>query len=79
LPEAFQSDWHKLKGHEFPYNATVSAESGETRISTALAAGPLENAKILYGVRVIAEGTQAQDVMARKLDLVQHAVKVLEQ
>jgi serine protease Do len=79
-PENLQSDWNKAKAHEFPYNATISNESGETRISTSMvAAGAGDAAKIRYGLRVIAEGTQPQEAMSRKLDLLQHAFKVLEQ
>jgi len=79
-PENLQTDWNKVKGHEFPYNGTIANESGETRISTtAAAAGSGDAAKIRYGLRVVSEGAQSQEVMARKLELLERAVKVLEQ
>ena len=38
LPDGFQSDWHELTAREFPYNATISNENGETQISTTASA-----------------------------------------
>ena len=79
-PENLQSDWNKAKTHEYPYNATIWNESGETRISTSVVApGAGDAAKIRYGLRITAEGAQPQEAMSGKLDLLQHAFKVLEQ
>jgi serine protease Do len=80
LPDAFQDDWHKLQSREFPYNATVSSEEGETRISTtAIPPGPAEGGKIRYVLRVVGEGTQPQEAMKKKLDMLKRAFKQLEQ
>lgn len=76
LPEGFQSGWHKLTAHEFPYNGMISNENGETRISTAAAA--VDGAKVVYGLTVVAEGTQPQELMKSKLDMLQHSFKPLE-
>jgi hypothetical protein len=71
--------WRKFRTHEFPYNARVFNENGETQISASMAAaGAGDGAKILYGVRVTAEATQPQEMMAQKLNLLEHALKVLE-
>jgi serine protease Do len=78
LPDGFQSDWHKLTAREFPYNATISNENGETLISTTASAAAVDGAKVLYGLRVVAEGAQAQEPMKSKLDMLQHSFKQLE-
>lgn len=78
LPEGFQSDWHKLTAHEFPYNATISNENGETHISTTASAAAADGAKVLYGLTVVAEGAQPQEPMKSKMDVLQHSFKQLE-
>ena len=64
LPDGFQDDWHKMQSREFPYNAAVSSEEGETRIATTAIAP--EDGKIRYVLRVAGEGTQPQEAMKRK-------------
>jgi hypothetical protein len=76
MPEGFRSDWHKLNAREYPYNAAISNENGETRIASVAEAG--DGAKIHYALRVVAEGTQPQEAMRQKLDLLQHSFKQLE-
>ena len=79
LPDGFQSEWHKLTAREFPYNATISNENGETFISTTASAEAADAANVIYGLRVVAEGAQAQEPMKSKLDMLQHSFKQLEQ
>ena len=74
LPEGFQSSWRKMTDHEFPFNATISSQNGETRISTTAVHG----AQVIYGLTVVEEGTQPQDPMKERLDLLQHAFKPME-
>jgi serine protease Do len=78
LPDSFQNDWHKLTAREFPYNAAISSENGETQISTTASAASVDEAKVLYGLRVVAEGTQLQEPMKSKLDILQHSFTQLE-
>lgn len=79
LPEGFQSDWHKLVNHDFPYNGAITTESGETRAATAVGGvGGGNAAKVWYALRVGFEGSQPQDLMTQKLDLLQRSFKVLE-
>ena len=78
LPEGFQRDWQKLTSHEFPYNATISNENGETRISTTAPVAAPGGAKVIYGLTAVAEGVQAQEPMKKKLDLLQRSFKQLE-
>lgn len=80
LPDQFQSEWNKLEAHEFPYNATVFSAYRETRIETGVqAAGSGAEAAVRYVLSVTGEGEQPQDVMDRKLDLLQRSFEVLEQ
>ena len=76
LPEGLRNDWHKLNAHEFPYNAAISNDNGETRIATVAGAG--DGTKVHYALRVVAEGTQPQEAMKQKLDLLQHSFNQLE-
>jgi len=78
LPEGFQSDWHKMTAREFPFSGTISNESGATRISTTASAPAADGVKVLYGLTVVAEGTQPQEPMKSKLDVLQHSFKQLE-
>jgi serine protease Do len=78
LPDGFQSDWHKLTAREFPYNATISNENGETFISTTASAKQADGANVMYGLKVVAEGAQPQELMKSKLDRLQHSFKQLE-
>lgn len=78
LPDGFQSDWHELTAREFPYNATISNENGATQISTTASAATADGAKVLYALRVAAEGAQPQEPMKSKLDMLQHSFKQLE-
>jgi serine protease Do len=78
LPEGFQTDWRKLKAHEFPYDATISNQSGATLISVTAPMALTDETKILYALKVGAEGAQSQDVIGRKLDMLQHSFKQLE-
>ena len=79
LPDGFQDDWRRVQHRDFPYNATVSSEDGLTRIlTTSTAPGEAGIAKINYALRVELEGTQAQDAMKKRLDLLQHSFRQLE-
>ena len=79
LPAGFQTNWHKLKDHLYPYDATVSTQNGTTLIGTAAPRAMTDGAKIVYGLRVVADGTQPQQAMQRKLVLLQKSFKQLEQ
>lgn len=79
LPDGFQDRWRKMRNRDFPFNATVASENSETRIATTtLPPGGPSGVKVVYGLRVVAEGTQPQDAMKQKLDLLQRSVKQLE-
>jgi hypothetical protein len=78
LPEGFQTDWRKLKAHEFPYNATISNQSGATRISVTAPMAVTDATKTLYALQVAAEGAQSQEAIGHKLDKLQHSFKQLE-
>jgi serine protease Do len=78
LPEGFQTEWRKRTAGEFPYNATISSQNGETRISTTASADSAAEAKVLYSLAVVTEGAQAQQGMKAKLDILRHSFKQLE-
>jgi hypothetical protein len=79
LPDEFQDDWRRVQSRDFPYNATVSSEDGLTRIlTTSTSPGAVGGTKINYALRVELEGTQPQDAMKKKLDVLQRSFKQLE-
>jgi serine protease Do len=78
LPDGFQSNWTKLKTQSFPYNGRIESENGETRVSAAVEPpGSGAGARVRYGLEVTREGVQTQEVMSRKLELLQHSFKAL--
>jgi serine protease Do len=80
LPSDFQTNWTKLKSRAFPYNGLIESDNGQTHINSALElpkSGP--DASVRYALEVTEEGVQSQEVMTRKLQLLEHSVKVLEQ
>ena len=77
LPEGFQDNWTKLKAGSFPFNGMVESEEGQTRVSAA-AQGSRPDATVRYGLEVSMEGVQSQAAMTRKLELLQHSFKMLE-
>jgi len=78
LPDGFQNEWHKLIAREAPRNATISYENGETWISTRAGSATADEAKVAYGLTVSAEGSQPQEPMKARLDLLQQAFKQIE-
>ncbi len=78
LPQGFQDNWTKLKTGSFPFNGMVESEEGQTRVSAA-AQGSRPDATIRYGLEVSMEGVQPQAAMTRKLELLQHSFKMLEE
>lgn len=77
LPEGFQDNWTKLKAGSFPFNGKVRNEEGQTRV-TAAAQGSRQDATVRYALEVSMEGVQPQETMTRKLELLQHSFKMLE-
>ena len=79
LPDGFQDDWRRVQSRDFPYNATASSEDGLTRIlTTSTSPGAVGGAKINYALRVELEGTQPQEAMKKKLDVLQRSFKQFE-
>ena len=74
LPDAFQSNWTKLKTRSFPFNGKIESENGQTRISVAVPPpGSGADAKVRYSLEVTREGVQTQEAMARRLELLEHS------
>jgi serine protease Do len=80
LPEAFQTSWTKLRTGSFPYNGLIESENGQTHASVGVTPpGSGEGTGVRYALEVTEEGVQSQEAMTRKLQLLEHSVKVLEQ
>ena len=81
LPDSFQSDWTKLVGGEFPYDATAfSFGNGRTRINVAAGTGAPSAAAsdVRYALTVVCEGEQSQQAMRQKLAALERNFKALE-
>ncbi len=81
LPEGFQGHWHKIQGHEFPFNGAVSTSNGVTHASATAdaASGDGANANIRYTLAVQQEGDVSQELMTPKIELLKKSFKALEQ
>ena len=74
LPDAFQSNWQKLKTRSFPFNGRIESQNGETRISTTVQPpGSGSDASVRYGLGVTREGVQTQEAMSRRLGLLERS------
>jgi serine protease Do len=74
LPDAFQSNWTKLKTRSFPFNGQIESQSGQTRITAAVPPpGAGSEPHVLYSLEVTREGVQTQQSMAHRLELLEHA------
>jgi len=80
LPDSFQSNWNKLKTRSFPFNGRIESQNGETRISASLQPpGSGADARVRYALEVTREGVQSQEAMARRLELLEHSFRPLEE
>jgi serine protease Do len=80
LPDSFQSSWNKLKTRSFPFDGRIESQNGETRISASRQPpGSGADARVRYALEVTREGVQSQEAMARRLELLQHSFRALEE
>ena len=73
LPDAFQSNWSKLKSRTFPYNGKIESQNGQTRISASVQPPGAGSERVRYGLEVTREGVQTQEAMAHRLELLEHS------
>ena len=84
MPDSDKSDWDKLAGKQFPYNATPIADDGTTAIHGLYSAGergqlnPEEPDAVIYEVSYVAEGEQGQEKMSSSLGTLMQGVNVRE-
>lgn len=84
MPDSDKSDWDKLAGKQFPYNATPIADDGTTAIHGLYSAGELGQVNpeapdaVIYEVSYIAEGEQGQEKMSSSLGTLMQGVNVHE-
>ncbi len=77
LPDSLKSDWDKLAGARYPYNATPIVDKGTTVVN-ALYGTPSPGAEVVYAVSYVAEGEQGKEKMSATLDRLMKGVKVRE-
>jgi len=73
LPDAFQSNWRKLKSRTFPYNGKIENQNGQTRVSASVQPPGPGSDGVRYGLEVTREGVQTQEAMAHRLELLEHS------
>lgn len=78
LDDAAKSYWDKLLKRRHPYEGTAYSANGETRIG-APASGAGATPGVVYSVFYAMAGSQGQDSMKPKLDLLMKDLKVTEQ
>ena len=80
LDEDMSSRWRKLTGHEYPYNAVANSQNSQMGIEAVMApavAGSQPSA-VLYTAFYGVTGTQSQDFMKGKLDVLTKDLRVTE-
>jgi hypothetical protein len=75
MDDGFKSYWDKLAKHLHPYEGTAYTTDGETNI--AAPAGDAASG-VLYSVYYVMAGTQSQDTMKPKLDLLLKDIQIKE-
>src|SRR6185437_2484440 len=84
MPENTQVLWHKMQDGEYPFDAKVSTNNGKTTIQAVVGVSGSHEAadsaapQVEYVLTVAGEGDQAQQPMAAKLAMAQHAFQQLE-
>ena len=78
LDDDAKSYWDKLLKRRHPYEGTAYSANGETRIG-APASGAGATPGVVYSVFYAMAGSQGQDSMKPKLDLLMKDLKVTEQ
>lgn len=79
LDDDAKSYWDKLVKRRHPYEATAFASDGETRIGAPATDAGTKSPAVMYSVFYAMAGSQAQDSMKPKLDMVMKDLKVSEQ
>lgn len=78
LGDDFTSDWQKMTARRHPYDATVRQNDDVSKITAIV--GPPASAQpgLLYSAQYATEGSQPQDAMKAKLDLLLKALSIKE-
>jgi hypothetical protein len=79
LPQGFHDTWSKIQQRQFPFNAMINNNNGDTRINTVAGSGSGADRNIHYVLVVSGAGEQPQAAMRHKLTLLQRSFKELEQ
>jgi hypothetical protein len=79
LDDDSKSYWDKMVNRRHPYEGTAYSTNGETRIGVPAGAAGATSPNVMYAVFYAASGTQTQESMKPKLDLLLKDLKVNEQ
>lgn len=79
LDDDSKSYWEKMLKRRHPYEGTAYSADGETRIGAPVSAGGATPPAVMYSAFYAMSGTQTQDSMKPKLDLLLKDFKVTEQ
>ena len=79
LDDDSKSYWDKMLKRRHPYEGAAYSADGETRIGAPVSAGGAASTAVMYSVFYAMSGTQNQDTMRPKLDLLLKDLKVTEQ
>jgi S1-C subfamily serine protease len=78
LDDNFKSYWDKLINRRHPYEGMAYTTDGETNIAAPVAQKDVAKPKVLYAAFYAAAGSQPQDAMKARLDLLTSHLRVTE-
>lgn len=79
LDDDSKSYWDKMVNRRHPYEGMAYSTNGETRIGVPAGAAGATSPNVMYAVFYAASGTQTQESMKPKLDLLLKDLRVMEQ
>lgn len=78
LDDDYKSEWNKIVQRERPFDAVAYGANGETRIARAAGESSGHTPDVLYTAFYGVSGTQTQDTMKPKLDLLLKDIQIKE-
>ncbi|SFR95241.1 serine protease, S1-C subfamily, contains C-terminal PDZ domain [Dyella sp. OK004] len=78
MDDSFKSYWDKLQKRRHPYEGVAYTTDGETNIAAPAGDGQNASSNVLYSVFYVMAGTQSQDTMKPKLDLLLKDIQIKE-
>lgn len=78
LDDSYKDEWARIVQRQHPYDAVALSDSDVTKINSVVGASPDASPAVLYTAYYHREGTQPQEAMRAKLDMLLKNLQVVE-